>query len=1368
VYAARDPATGERVAVKLVHGLSRADLLRFRREAEALAKLRHPGIVRCVDHGTAGGAAYLAMEWLDGEDLRSRLWHGPLPVWDVVALGRRVAEALAALHRHGLVHRDLKPGNIVLRGGRAADAVLVDFGLVRAGAGEPILDLMATGTVVGTPSYMAPEQARGLGGDAQADVFSLGCVLYRCLTGRTPFDGKSVAAVLAKVLLEEPPRVEDARPDVPGRLAGIVHSMIEKEPAFRPAGAAAAAALATLEVEAEGSGERHARVRVEDIQMGAMGVEDVQSAAAFAEGARGAATGAEGAWGAGLGATGFAEGAWGETASTDESPTGVRRRRGRARAAVVMMLAGAGSGLPERVRAIAGAHGGRVDALIEGTLVVTLDGGGLVADEAAAAAELSLALRAAHPSAAMAIATARPGGAETLGDAIDRAALLLLAARRGKGQGQGQRHAAALDDATAALLDPRFEVAAASGGLALVAVRDAEAPARTLLGRVTPMFGRERELREIEALFRDCVDEPAARALLVTGPAGAGKSRLAHEAVSALRREVPEVEVWWGRGEPLRRPTPLGVLAGLVRSAAALHERDPAEGRRGRILELCRARLSARNAPWVAEILGEVAGAPFPEQASPALAAARRDPQVMAERIAEAWSTFVDATSVGRPLVVVLNDAQWADAPSLRLVAGALGSLRHRPWLVVALARPEAREVLPGVFAGLGLQEIELGPLPSRASAELARSVLGDTASAETIERVAALSEGNALHLGERIRAIADARRRGVPEPGSVLPGTSQALPGTALGVVQARVRDLDAGARRVLAAASVFGEAFWPSGVAELLGEAAPERGLAERDGAGAEAGAGLRRGLAERDGAGAEASAVLRRGLAALAEREMTSARSESRFAGEAEMAFRHLLVREAAYATLAEAERARFHGIAARWLIERGERDPMVLAQHLEIAGERGRAAELLAEAARRALVAGDVAAAIELGERAIEDLPEGQARIACLSLLGEAHVWTQGWARAEAIVAELGRTARAGSEAWLRAMWIRLVGAFVMGRLDGLVEALGAIAASEPAPGAEARAVAALAVCTLVLSVGGQLAGAREAVRRIEALRPRAEAIDPGARGWAELAATWAAAWADGDPWAARQHALAACAAFERAHVTRHARLALSFLAMAEWSLGLLEEAQQQLRAIDDGGDVLLVWLKRRYQALVLVDLGAFEEARALAEAHREAARASGSPSAFVRDAETRWMLGEMALREGDLRAAGEHLAAALEGLRVTPLQWPWAACALAKVRRAEGRPEEALALAREAAQVVERQGGTGQRSNVARVAYAEMLDAAGQREAAREALRGALEFLRSRADRIEDAEVRRRFLTTRSENARALELAAEWGVVVAWA
>lgn len=239
VFRALDRETGASVALKVLQKQLHSETERFLLEARVLAQLQHPAIVRYIAHGvTSEGAPFIAMEWLEGEDLWARLQQRVFTVEETVLLARRLAEALASAHAQGIVHRDIKPSNIFLEHGEVARVKLLDFGVAR------ILDLQRqltmTGTFLGTPAYTAPEQARGerhVG--PEADVFSLGCVLFECLTGRGPFDADNVMAVLTRLLMEQPARLRDHRRDIPEAVATLVERMIIKDPKKRPANGAA-------------------------------------------------------------------------------------------------------------------------------------------------------------------------------------------------------------------------------------------------------------------------------------------------------------------------------------------------------------------------------------------------------------------------------------------------------------------------------------------------------------------------------------------------------------------------------------------------------------------------------------------------------------------------------------------------------------------------------------------------------------------------------------------------------------------------------------------------------------------------------------------------------------------------------------------------------------------------------------------------------------------------------------------------------------------------------------------------------------------------------------------------------------------------
>lgn len=238
VYRARDLTTSKDVAVKIVTTPTKAFAERFEREAAVLAELEHPNIVRYVAHGrTSEGEAYLAMEWLEGESVARRLAREPMDLKTAMRLGRDVADALAVAHDRGVIHRDLKPSNLLLTE-EGARVVVVDFGIAKAK--DRAIDLTKSGELVGTPGYIAPEQARGARDlDGRADLFSLGCVLYRCVTGERAFGGDDVLSVLAKLVLVDPPRPRTLRPDMPFALDALIHASLAKAPGDRPRDAGA-------------------------------------------------------------------------------------------------------------------------------------------------------------------------------------------------------------------------------------------------------------------------------------------------------------------------------------------------------------------------------------------------------------------------------------------------------------------------------------------------------------------------------------------------------------------------------------------------------------------------------------------------------------------------------------------------------------------------------------------------------------------------------------------------------------------------------------------------------------------------------------------------------------------------------------------------------------------------------------------------------------------------------------------------------------------------------------------------------------------------------------------------------------------------
>jgi eukaryotic-like serine/threonine-protein kinase len=232
VYKARDALLERHVALKILHEQYSNDedfVERFKREARSVAQLQHPNIVTVIDRGEEDGRQYIVFEYIDGENLKERVVrNGRLEVREALEIAVEVARGLAFAHEQGLVHRDVKPQNILLNGdGRAK---VTDFGIART---VDVDGMTQTGTVLGTSNYIAPEQASGQRVDGQSDVYALGAVLYELLAGDVPFPGESFVVVAMKHMHEPAPSLLDVRGDVPLRVAAAVDRALEKDPEQR-------------------------------------------------------------------------------------------------------------------------------------------------------------------------------------------------------------------------------------------------------------------------------------------------------------------------------------------------------------------------------------------------------------------------------------------------------------------------------------------------------------------------------------------------------------------------------------------------------------------------------------------------------------------------------------------------------------------------------------------------------------------------------------------------------------------------------------------------------------------------------------------------------------------------------------------------------------------------------------------------------------------------------------------------------------------------------------------------------------------------------------------------------------------------------
>lgn len=1262
VYRAEDLHRGGVVAIKVLPHMSRVHAERFLREGEALAKFRHPAIVRYVAHGVDGDTFYVAMQWLEGQPLSSRLRTGTLELDEAMTLMTRLSGALAAIHTQGLVHRDVKPSNIMLEQERVDQATILDFGVARSASDGRALT--ASGVLVGSPGYLAPEQARSARHvDARADVFAAGCVLFRCLTGRLPFAGDTIHTTLAQTLFAPIPLPSEHRQGLPSGVDELVLRMLAKNPADRIVdGAALEAAVNDLVERLRGDAPSASGIRVQGIERGEHRlVAVIQVGAVWAE----------------------------ETAPGVEA---VEIRKSRAD--------------DTSVAGLAARFGGACELLITGEAVITFSGDRAATDLARRAARCAEAIHRHAPDTPIALVMGSlelPTGAASLhGDVFHRAEELVQSAPC-----SGVR----VDETIASLVGGRFLVRRDDHGAWLEEERAGFEEAGLLLGKRSPLVGRDPELALLRTMFDQCASTRASRVVLVTGEPGMGKSRLRKELVARLPIQQGIV-AWIGTSDPLGGGTPLGPIARALRSQVGLFGCEPATAARGRLRAWLTALLPQRDVDRAALFIGELFGIPAAVPVEHELSAAREDPRTMGEQIRRAVRDVVRAVCQRSPLIIVLEDLHAADQPTIDLVDGLLDNLRDQRLMVLALARPEVLERFPRLWHRRGLCQVHLTAIAPEAARSLVDAVVDEHVPEVRRTSLVARAHGNPFFLEELIRRADD---------------DSVTVPRSLVAMTQARLEGLPDEVRRTLRAAALFGEAFRAADVSAVLPEVPADDIHAQ---------------------------------LHTLVELEIMEERPEPSFTGNTELGFRHALLYEAAYAMLTESDRERGHRAAAAWLSSQGEPNALVVAEHWRRAGCGKQAGDAFATAARQARDAGALRLAVEHAERGLAGCEDAATSGELLAIVAEMFMWLGELNHARDAAARALESLPSGDRDWIATAGIRAEALARLGAIEGGMQALEELVFASVPESLEssrsARAYTALgALLTTSAAPVERMATCREA---LESASERCEFDAPALVARCRTLAWWGLLVSENPEeylcWSAEAVRQADGAGDRRRGAEARHDVGFAFIMVGDH-----ESAARVLRdgaeLADELGLARAAATCRHNLGLALARLGRLDEAYDEETRALEAFEAQGSER-FVTGCLV--YLSEVFRLRGELEHAGR---AAEEATKRVPAASDLGALALAQHARVQldrGRVGEARETVTTLMEAISSLGPLQEEGEQIQLVRAETLLALGEHETGLAVLREARERIEAKASRIRDPEIRSRYLERVPANARVLELA----------
>ncbi len=1269
VYRARDLQTGEPVAIKILNrAKSNTEAIRLLREAKLLGDVRHPGIVSYLEHGTTlEGKSFLVMEWLAGEDLAQRLSRQGLSLRESLCLLHRLAQALNVAHERGIIHRDLKPSNVFLRNKEINGATLLDFGIARQiSDGEAIT---RTGEIIGTPQYMAPEQANGQASIGPAcDIYALGCILFNCLTGRTPFEGEHLAALLAKTLFQNPPLLREVRPSMPEPLEQLLTHMLAKHPLERPADAAALLEVLNRLPEFE---EQAPPITSREAVSSLAGLGEQQLISVII--------------------------ALNQATTSEEISTLALELNSTSRSEATLL------------RSALSVYGARVEILVDGSIVATLDHllSGSATDQAMQAARCAIVIREHLPKAIIILATGKGilNSRVPMGDVIDRAWELSKRIQTMTPRSIDSAGGIILDETSAALLDGRFQITRLGSAIyELHNERTSFDPSRPLLGKPTPCLGREREMVILDGLFEECRTESLARGILITASPGVGKSRLRHEFVRRLESRQEDVEILMARGDPHFMGTPYGLFGQALRRLCELSDSGTTEERRAKLMSRVSLNLPSETARRITPFLCKLCSIPFLDDDSPLLRQARQDPRLLAEKIQQALADFFRAECAKRPVLFILEDLHWGDTVSVSLLNWLLRELSECPILLLAVARLDIYEQFPALWSERKFQELRLEPLSKRTSERLLRQVMGAEIRTETLNRIVEQAAGNPLFLEELARATVE--------------GNIDALPESVLAMLQSRLMRLQPDVRRILRIASVYGQTFWK----------------------------------------GVLPAEALDSSLGMLIESEIIEQHRESRFANEIEYGFRHMLMREAAYGMLTDSEAKTWHRQASQTLEQLGESDPIVLAEHADRGGDAVRAIPLLLAAARQAFERNDLQGATNCAKRGIACGAKGEQLGSLTTMLALALYWQGEFAAAYEFGMRGFSLSPQGSFWWCQFVGCMFSVASLMGKQDIMLELIESLANADPEPAARVSYLEGAAMMSNMSCLYGMVAQAKNIYDCLVRVEKDVAPNDYVARAWSCFGKTWYFRAIAGDPWQTRITATQCLSYSMTAGSQRLIMVGQLCMGIACADLGDIPRSLEHFRALIDFANRMkentAILTGQWYMAGVLAHFGHsthhpdyLEEASSLMQALSANAPPPYSVIAHAVYAEALLLGGDSQQAEAQIRIAVSD----------SPFYQAGILAIFLKILLVQGKLDEARQRSVQAKKLLMKEHAAAYCEVALRLTCAEILQAAGELESAKAELQEASRQIQRRAKGIDDADAQMRFLSEVPENARTLEL-----------